>query len=586
MEVTALCFRLLMLGFLLLETHVHSLNDQQRGAASLRLTPDRLQFFIRESVSFHCEGTDGSAQLKRTRDDGEFSPICVMKRTSSGSSSSCTAAGLYPIDSGEYWCETDGGERSNSINITITGGSVILESPALPVMEGNPVTLRCRNRTPSTNVSAAFYKDGLSIQSGRSSTLTISRVSRSDEGLYSCSISGAGESTTSRLTVTDRGGVILEVPALPVMEGDAVTLHCWKNTSSNVPAVFYKDDVFIGTSSTGTMNIQHVYLSHEGLYKCSVQGVGESAESRLTVRELHRDTSSGDTCLFSDNFVHVLLLMRTIFTVVMVVLQLLLLGRLHCGKLGRSEKKLLNLLLLVPHSQEGGVSGADVVIVPSRLQLFEYEAVSFSCQGSGVSPEWRVRNIKVNISTCQKSTSSVNCTNSNAVVSDSGEHWCEGPGGERSSAVNVTVTGGSVVLDGPVLPVTEGEAVTLSCRSRSSVSNHTAGFYRDGLFVGSSSTGTMTVENVSTAHGGLYKCHMSGAGESPQSPLTVRGQGTWLTTEHQISLVSAETSPSSDPSVPLFTLRTVLIVLLVVLQLLVVGLLCCGKLGPLKQTPV
>ncbi|KAG7236273.1 hypothetical protein INR49_001189 [Caranx melampygus] len=327
MEVTALCFRLLMLGFLLLETHVHSLHAQQSGAASLRLTPDRLQFFIRESVSFHCEGTDGSARLKRTRDDGEFTPACVMKRTSSGSSSSCTTAGLYRSDSGEYWCETDGGERSNSIKITITGGSVILESPALPVMEGDDVTLSCRNRTPSTNLRAVFYKDGLSIQSGRSSTLTISRVSRSDEGLYSCSISGAGESTTSLLTVTRREGVILEVPALPVMEGDAVTLRCWKNTSSNVPAVFYKDDVFIGTSSTGTMNIQHVYLSHEGLYKCSIQGVGESAESRLTVTA-HNETVSDD----SDSSKLHNLQWIIIIIVSAVALLLLLLGFLHVSK--------------------------------------------------------------------------------------------------------------------------------------------------------------------------------------------------------------------------------------------------------------
>ncbi|KAG7236272.1 hypothetical protein INR49_001188, partial [Caranx melampygus] len=240
---------------------------------------------------------------------------------------------------------------------------------------------------------------------------------------------------------------------------------------------------------------------------------------------------------------------------------------------GDMEVRALCITLMLSAPMLLVVSGADVVIVPSRLQLFEYEAVSFSCQGSGVSPEWRVRNMKVNISTCQKSTSSVNCTNSNAVVSDSGEHWCEGPGGERSSAVNVTVTGGSVVLDGPVLPVTEGEAVTLRCRSRSSVSNHTAGFYRDGLFIGSSSTGTMTVENVSTAHGGLYKCHISGAGESPQSPLTVREAEQEKDDSVEQDAQDTASSEVTAPHIKHHLLLWVVVSAVLALQLLLIGLL-------------
>lgn len=43
---------------------------------------------------------------------------------------------------------------------------------------------------------------------------------------------------------------------------------------------------------------------------------------------LHRDTN-----LFSDNFRDLLLLLRVVFTIVMVALLLLLVGLLHCGKL-------------------------------------------------------------------------------------------------------------------------------------------------------------------------------------------------------------------------------------------------------------
>ncbi|XP_059210507.1 low affinity immunoglobulin gamma Fc region receptor II-like [Centropristis striata] len=166
-----------------------------------------------------------------------------------------------------------------------------------------------------------------------------------------------------------------------------------------------------------------------------------------------------------------------------------------------------------------------VRIVPGRLQLFEYSSVSFSCEGFNVSAGWRVRNLKEFLRKCSNSTktSTVTCTIDYAYSSDSGEYWCEGPGGPRSKAVNITVSAGPVVLESPVLPVMEGDAVTLSCRTKTDASHLTADFYQDGRRIGTSSTRNMTLESVSTSHEGLYKCSISGAGESPQSWLAVRG---------------------------------------------------------------
>uniref|UniRef100_A0A3B4WGD6 Ig-like domain-containing protein n=1 Tax=Seriola lalandi dorsalis TaxID=1841481 RepID=A0A3B4WGD6_SERLL len=166
------------------------------------------------------------------------------------------------------------------------------------------------------------------------------------------------------------------------------------------------------------------------------------------------------------------------------------------------------------------VWSADVRIVPSRLQLFDHESVSFSCQGFNVSAGWRVRNIK-NRTSCLMST--VTCTNNYALVSDSGEYWCEAL---LILPVNMLscCSGGSVILESPVLPVREGESVSLRCRTRKDVSDLTADFYKDGLLIGSSSTGNITIENVSRSDDGLYKCNISGAGESPQSQLMVTGE--------------------------------------------------------------
>uniref|UniRef100_A0A3B4TGU5 Ig-like domain-containing protein n=1 Tax=Seriola dumerili TaxID=41447 RepID=A0A3B4TGU5_SERDU len=181
------------------------------------------------------------------------------------------------------------------------------------------------------------------------------------------------------------------------------------------------------------------------------------------------------------------------------------------------EKPSTDLLLLLFKGFHSDIrKGTNQV---TKLQLFEYESVSFSCQGLNVSAGWRVRNIK-NRTSCLMST--VTCTNNYTLVSDSGEYWCEAAGGERSNTVNITVTGTLIVL--PVVPVMEGESVSLRCRTRKNVSDLTANFYKDGLLIGNSSTGNITIESVSRSDDGLYKCNIPGAGESPQSQLMVTGK--------------------------------------------------------------
>ncbi|XP_038550566.1 low affinity immunoglobulin gamma Fc region receptor II-b-like [Micropterus salmoides] len=113
----------------------------------------------------------------------------------------CQIKNAFPgPDNGEYWCET-GRKKSNTVNITVTAGSVILESPVLPVTEGDNVTLCCRTKQTSSNLNAEFCKDGHFMESSSTGNMTIHSVSRSNEGLYKCSISGAGESAESWLTV-------------------------------------------------------------------------------------------------------------------------------------------------------------------------------------------------------------------------------------------------------------------------------------------------------------------------------------------------------------------------------------------------
>ncbi|CAI5660967.1 unnamed protein product [Oreochromis niloticus] len=176
--------------------------DQKVDAVSLRIVPNRLQFSEYESVTFHCEGVDYCEVVHRIKGKVE-SCSKSNKRTPTGSS--CSIKIVYTYNSGEYWYETEGGTRSNSIKLSVTAGPVILESPAVPVLMEETVTLSCRNKIASSNFTADFYKNGFFTHRSSTGNMTIQRVSKSDEGLYKCSISGVGESPESWLKVTDKG---------------------------------------------------------------------------------------------------------------------------------------------------------------------------------------------------------------------------------------------------------------------------------------------------------------------------------------------------------------------------------------------
>uniref|UniRef100_A0A3Q1IDV0 Ig-like domain-containing protein n=1 Tax=Anabas testudineus TaxID=64144 RepID=A0A3Q1IDV0_ANATE len=87
--------------------------------------------------------------------------------------------------------------------LVCSAGDVILESPALPVMEGKTLTLTCRKQGTSSKFPADFYKNGNLINTGYTGEMTIHNISMSDEGFYKCSISGfQAESPESWLPVT------------------------------------------------------------------------------------------------------------------------------------------------------------------------------------------------------------------------------------------------------------------------------------------------------------------------------------------------------------------------------------------------
>ncbi|XP_044186185.1 Fc receptor-like protein 5 [Thunnus albacares] len=177
--------------------------------AGLTVSPSSSQFFQWTSISLSCEEDDSSAgwTLKRNTTK-DTRTECGIWGEPAGSS--CNIGDIITWDSGVYWCESGEGETSNSISITVTDGSVILQSPVLPVMEGDDVTLHCKTKT--SDLPADFYKDGSLIRTEPKGHMTIHHVSKSDEGLYKCHNSSHGESPPSWITVAGKPATIATTP--------------------------------------------------------------------------------------------------------------------------------------------------------------------------------------------------------------------------------------------------------------------------------------------------------------------------------------------------------------------------------------
>uniref|UniRef100_A0A7N8X5W7 Ig-like domain-containing protein n=1 Tax=Mastacembelus armatus TaxID=205130 RepID=A0A7N8X5W7_9TELE len=97
-------------------------------------------------------------------------------------------------DSGKYSCQG----RNDYL---LTEWNIILVSPVRPVAEGDSVTLGCKLRKDKLVSSVFFYLNDKVIHNNSRGELSISAVSKSDEGFYKCQFSGQ-ESPQSWMSVT------------------------------------------------------------------------------------------------------------------------------------------------------------------------------------------------------------------------------------------------------------------------------------------------------------------------------------------------------------------------------------------------
>ncbi|XP_067378980.1 Fc receptor-like protein 5 isoform X2 [Channa argus] len=170
-----------------------------------------------------------------------------------------------------------------------------------------------------------------------------------------------------------------------------------------------------------------------------------------------------------------------------------------------------------------------LTVSPSFSQLFRGEFVSLNCEDDS-SPGWTLRrNTRKRVSQCGDgwgNSAGSYCNISHIFPWDSGVYWCESREGSTSNSITITVTGGAVILQSPVLPVMEGHDVSLHCQTKRPPSKLPADFYKDGSLIRTEPTGHMTIHHVTKSDEGLYKCHISSHGESPPSWIYVTDKTT------------------------------------------------------------
>ena len=90
-------------------------------AATLSIHPDKSQFFRYEHISLSCAVPVNSTGWTLRRNTSYKTSQPCKGGFGDPRDSVCTIRNVHPFDSGVYWCESEQGECSKPVNITVAG---------------------------------------------------------------------------------------------------------------------------------------------------------------------------------------------------------------------------------------------------------------------------------------------------------------------------------------------------------------------------------------------------------------------------------------------------------------------------------
>ncbi|KAM9407830.1 Fc receptor-like protein 5 [Salvelinus alpinus] len=490
--------------------------------ASVKASP-RGPLYSGETVTLQCDISDYRDWTYRWHRDNQLLPIPTSKTTT-----------IYlPDQAGQYQCE---GTRTRRPERTYLSSSLTIVVAALPkatltitpnpAYNGETVTLTCSVGSDS-GWRYTWYKDNskkVVTLPGRHTTtvftFTLKRAAESDQGLYWCqgeiqsrsissiisdpvtiTVKGPSNPTGPRYSVgrlslsvvtfkgekrLNKPQAVLSVSPQWLNPGDSVTLSCGVKESSTGWRFFWYQTV---PYTAGLLSLSDRSYSVEPL---SGSGTTEYSYTLIPAGPSH---TGGFVC-----------------------------------RAGRGDP-VYDTLYSEPQFLWSGdpQPSVSLKIRPNRTQHFTSTSLSLSCEEKRNSTGWRLKRYREKAveSECSSNWGSIagsTCTIRSIRKKDSGVYWCESGSGEYSNAVNITVDVGTLILESPPYPITEGDSVTLSCTNRYQETNPNpkVDFYKYGVLIRNETTLEMTILAVSKSDEGFYKCK-SNEGESPESWVTVRG---------------------------------------------------------------
>ncbi|XP_068851177.1 Fc receptor-like protein 4 [Aphelocoma coerulescens] len=196
--------------------------------------------------------------------------------------------------SGTYQCDRPGTGLSSPVSIL--NERLVLQAPARALLEGDTVTLRCRNRKDTSVSRVQFYQDEKALgRTHKGTELSLSPLQLHHSGRYRCEgLEGFGLSRSVPVTVT-----VHELFPVPVLEGPPeptegypLNLSCLSTPSTLRPQapllhLFYQDGRLVGgPQRSPQLLLPTVGVSHSGNYSCEVRserGAVRKSSARLRV---------------------------------------------------------------------------------------------------------------------------------------------------------------------------------------------------------------------------------------------------------------------------------------------------------------
>ncbi len=205
--------------------------------------------------------------------------------------SSFTINNLTTADTGSYDCVVSGlcgsPVTSNTAQLTVDISPTILTQPeSQQVCKGSIVTFAIE--AIGTDIVYQWRKSGVDIPNATSNSLTLYNVSESDEGLYTCRVSGkcspAVISNPASLTIKLAPQITQEPKDIELCVGEKLELNVIA-TGSDLSYQWRKNGNIIPNANNSVFTIPSVALQDSGKYDVIVQGSCNPPDtsSQLTV---------------------------------------------------------------------------------------------------------------------------------------------------------------------------------------------------------------------------------------------------------------------------------------------------------------